>query len=644
MKNFRRHLLPFGLALCLGLELICVAAAPAGLLVSDSDQGMVLGSGPESKATKTIGQHFNSKISEHFSPIDIVHRPTTRELIIAGHTGQALLFFDMNSETVNGQLDLGLAINDMTVSADGKILYVTAGTAPGTLIQVDLDMREVKGHKQLGHHPCAPVIHAQLGVLYVADRFNHNILVLDLKTLMPLKSIPVEREPISLCLSVDGEDLYVSNHLPNMRADDGYVACQVSVIDTNNHKVGKTISLVNGATITRDIDVSPDGQYVFVGHLVARFNVPTTHLDRGWINTNGLSIISAKDHKLLYTILLDDVNRGFANPWAITVSPDSQLLSVSAAGGQELRLIDLQRMSKKVQDYAATSKSLPEHLNVHNDLSFISDFSQRLPLGGNGPRSMVQVDQHLYIAEYFSNSLSIVELDEVDHPVDVRYLALQKQVELTPERLGEQHFNDASFCFQNWLSCASCHSNDARTDGLNWDLLNDGIGNSKNAKNLLYAHFTPPSMATGIRANANVAVRAGLRYIQFTVRPEDDAKALDAYLSSLVAVPSPMLVNGELSKKALFGKKVFEQQDCTDCHHGTYFTNKRSYNIGTGLRQDAEKKFDVPMLREVWRSAPYLHDGRANTVYQLLKEHDHGESSHLSEKELTALVEYVMSL
>jgi len=67
-------------------------------------------------------------------------------------------------------------------------------------------------------------------------------------------------------------------------------------------------------------------------------------------------------------------------------------------------------------------------------------------------------------------------------------------------------------------------------DGFNWDNLNDGIGNPKNAKSLLFAHATPPSMWLGVRSNACVAVRAGIRNSLFTVRPEEDALALDEYL------------------------------------------------------------------------------------------------------------------
>jgi hypothetical protein len=29
--------------------------------------------------------------------------------------------------------------------------------------------------------------------------------------------------------------------------------------------------------------------------------------------------------------------------------------------------------------------------------------------------------------------------------------------------------------YQEWESCASCHDTDGRMDGLNWDLLNDGM-------------------------------------------------------------------------------------------------------------------------------------------------------------------------
>ena len=51
---------------------------------------------------------------------------------------------------------------------------------------------------------------------------------------------------------------------------------------------------------------------------------------------------------------------------------------------------------------------------------------------------------------------------------------------------------------------------------------------------------------------------------------------------------------------------------------------------------------DVPALNEVWRTAPYLYDGRAYTMQDMLKIHAPAET--LSESELNDLAEYVLSL
>ena len=114
---------------------------------------------------------------------------------------------------------------------------------------------------------------------------------------------------------------------------------------------------------------------------------------------------------------------------------------------------------------------------------------------------------------------------------------------VSAEGRGNMYFHDATLGFQGWQSCASCHPNDARSDGLNWDLLNDGLGNPKNTKSLLLSHYTPPCMVTGIRANAEIAVRSGIKYILFAVAPASVADDMDAYLRSLKPLPSPYLQN-----------------------------------------------------------------------------------------------------
>jgi cytochrome c peroxidase len=229
-----------------------------------------------------------------------------------------------------------------------------------------------------------------------------------------------------------------------------------------------------------------------------------------------------------------------------------------------------------------------------------------------------------------------------------RSIKLGPDKALTAVRQGEIFFHDAALCFQKWQSCSSCHPGNARVDALNWDLLNDGIGNPKNTKSLLLSHRTPPSMGLGVRATAEDAVRAGIRHIQFAVRPEEDAVAIDEYLKSLKPVPSPYLVDGKLSARAQRGKVVFESAGCTSCHGTALHTDMMKYNIGTGKLLDKGKEFDTPSLVEVWRTAPYLHDGRAKTIVDVFKKHnprdDHGETSGLTDQQLDDLAEYVLSL
>jgi hypothetical protein len=59
----------------------------------------------------------------------------------------------------------------------------------------------------------------------------------------------------------------------------------------------------------------------------------------------------------------------------------------------------------------------------------------------------------------------------------------------------------------------SCHP-DGRSDRLNWDLLNDGVGNPKNTNSMLLAHQTPPAMSEGVRLTAEAAVRSGYATIR----------------------------------------------------------------------------------------------------------------------------------
>ena len=91
-------------------------------------------------------------------------------------------------------------------------------------------------------------------------------------------------------------------------------------------------------------------------------------------------------------------------------------------------------------------------------------------------------------------------------------------------------------------------------------------------------------------------------------------------------------------------KKVFEKVGCAYCHKGPWFTDQKIHEIGTQGEYDHQNRWDTPTLIEVWRSGPWLHDGRSATMKDLLSKEKHGLRQELSEVEVDALVEYVLSL
>ena len=582
----------------------------------------------------------------YLSPESIVASRDGRTLYVAEVTGCQVTEVALTNQSVTYTWELDKEPTGIAVSPAGDKLAITMGAADSEVHVINLQTHRKIVHFRGRHTPIAPVFSPDGNLLYVCNQFNDDVTIFDIPGEKSLAEIPVVREPVAAALTPDGKTLFVANQLPAGAANGDYLGAVVSVIDTGARKVTDTIKLPNGSTSLKGICISPDGRFAYVTHTLARYQLPTTQLERGWMNTSAVTVIDAAAKKIVTTFLVDEVDLGAANPWGVAVTADGKTLCVAHAGTHELSVIDRVALHAKLDKLAAgqrvneVSATLSD---VPNDLSFLVGIRRRVKLPGNGPRGVALVGDTAYAAEYFTDSLAVVPL--TGQPTS---FALGPKVTLTPERKGEMYFHDASFCFQHWQSCATCHPGNARVDGLNWDLLNDGIGNPKNVRSMLLAHKTPPSMTFGVRETADEAVRAGFRHIQFAVVPEETAAAVDAYLKSLTPVPSPALDNGSLSDSAKRGKKVFQSAGCADCHSAPLFTNLKSYDIGTATGLDAGKPVDTPTLVECWRTAPYLHDGSAATLRDLFSrtgsKDPHSQKSELSEQDFNDLIEYVRSL
>jgi len=593
-----------------------------------------------------------AQAEDYLGPSAVLGSSDGKTLFVAYADAQQIAWLELPGGKVVRRIDVPAEPTGLTLSPDETQLIVTCAAPRSTVLVLDAVSGEVVTTMNAGHTAMSPVVGPEGKRLYVCNRFDNDVSVIDLATGQQTARVGVDREPVAAALMPDGKTLFVANHLPNTRTDvlfPGSISPVVTAIDTQTFEtVG--IELPVGCNGMRDLCLSPDGKVAYVTHLVASFERIPTQVDMGWANVNALSIIDTQQKKLISTVGLDELYMGTGNPWGVTCTADGKWVCVCHAGSHELSIVD-----------ASTLLGTLPHVYVSPVVGSVPEGSsrsaglwRRVKLPGKGPRGLAVAGSKVYVAQYFSDALAVVDIvapgattEDQDEPVGT--IALGPEPVLTVRRQGELLFNDASICFQHWQSCASCHP-DARSDALNWDLLNDGASNPKNTKSMLLAHRTPPSMAEGVRPTAEAAVRAGIEHILFTSRPEEDAAAIDEYLRSLRPIPSPKLVDGRLSPAAGRGKILFEgdRGGCHRCHPAPLYTDLLTHDVGSKSPYGFTDRFDTPTLIEVWRTAPYLHDGRYVTIGALMTEGKHGlghtRVKNLSQTDIDDLIEFVLSL
>ena len=566
----------------------------------------------------------------YFSPSDLEIDSKSHQIFIIGKTANEIRSYSVPDYTFINSTHTKLPPKAIIIS--GENILAACSHSKGKLLVINKNNLKLKSEIEVGPGACDVVASADFRKAFVANQFSNDISVVDLIKKKETKRIPVLRQPMQIELSKNGRYLFAANFLPAGRADADTVTSEITVIDLLSENPIKNIPLANGSNALRGMCISPDGKYLFVSHNLGRFQVPTTQLEQGWMNTSGLSVINAVTLKFVATVLLDEPEHGAAGSWGINCN--SEFLFVAHSGTHDFSKINYQEFIQRVESH-------PNKSSLAYDLRFLSGIRERIKINGNGPRILKSFEDKLFVANYFTDNISVVGINA---PLNTKSIQLNKDSEMDEIRLGEMYFNDAVYCFQGWQSCNGCHPDEARTDGLNWDLLNDGLGNPKNCKSMLLAHKTPPSMITGIRPSAEIAVRAGFTHIQFTNIEENRAAAVDEYLKSLQAIPSPYLIGNKLSKNAKKGKIIFERENCSYCHSGPYFTNLKKYDIGRLTGLDGQNSWDTPTLIEVWRTGPYLHDGRCATMKEVFSIEKHGIENVLSDDEIEMLSEYVLSL
>lgn len=587
-----------------------------------------------------------SESGHHQGPCAAVASPDSRTLYVACADSRQVAWIDLGTGQIVRRIDVPAEPTGLALSRDAGRLIVSCA-APASVVAVfDAETGDQVAEISAGHTAMSPVVSPDGKHVYVCNRFDNDVSVIDLEAGREVSRIAAVREPVAAAVTPDGRTLVVANHLPQLPTDGSYsgdVSPLVSLVDLGSGATSG-VGLPHGSNSVRGVCVTADGKHALVTHLLGNFEMIPFRVDTGWIDVNVVSIVDLAQHKAIGTIGLDYYDLGAANPREIICTPDGSRVYVSLSGTHEVAVIDTEDL---LGEFARrTMQPMMAVWPIY--ISLGESLWRRIALPGKGPRGMAVVGSKLHVAQYFSDTVAVVDWQESGEP-RIDSIPLGPEPELTAARRGELLFNDATICHQQWLSCASCHP-DGRTDGLNWDLQNDGVGNSKNTKSMLLAHETPPAMAVGVRESAEYAVRSGIIHILFAQRPEEEAAAIDAYLKSLRPVPSPHLVDGKLSEAAERGKELFssDRVGCHRCHPAPLYTDLKSHNVGTRNASDRGDVFDSPTLIEAWRTAPYLHDGRYTSIRELLVEGRHGlrGSRHrdLTDQQLADLVEFVLSL
>jgi cytochrome c peroxidase len=258
-----------------------------------------------------------------------------------------------------------------------------------------------------------------------------------------------------------------------------------------------------------------------------------------------------------------------------------------------------------------------------------------------------------------------------DLPISARLpkVALPVDNPLTVEgvALGERLFHEKGLSGDGTLSCVSCHQPQAAFADAG-KALSSGIGGKlgnrnsmplfnlawqdtffwdrrvKGLRNQVWHPITDP-VEMGAEKPKVLATLAASKFYAAAfesafgsagVTEERMGLALEQYLLTLVSQESryDKAARRELTltEQEQRGLELFITEydparglhgaDCFHCHGGNLFTNHQL--LDNGLDEQPPGKFRAPSLRNIARTAPYMHDGRFPTLEAVLEHYDHG--------------------
>ncbi len=597
----------------------------------------------------------------YLSPVTLALSPDGHRLYVVCEDSNTVLAVDTRSEQVVARVSVGQEPKAIAVSPDGSNLYVS-NEDEGTISEIEASTFQVRRTLRVGWGPAGLTTDRAGRVLYVANTLGNDVWLLDLATGREIKSLAGGSFPEYLALSRDGNSVYVSNLLAMLGPFDKPPVSELTVIDTRRQQIAERIMLPGVIQLRHIAEIpSRNGGYLLVPFLRPKNLNPLVQIEQGWYLTHGMAVIrpGATQASRMDEVLLDDVDRYYADGFGAAATRDGRLALVTASGANVVSLIDTAKLNQLLQHVPSGQ---PEALADRLD-SARQFVVRRLPTGRNPTAVAVGQDDHFaYIANRMDDTVSVV---------DLRKQAIAATIELggpkpiTAIRHGQRLFFDATYCFQHQMACATCHPHEGLSDGLAWSLETPELGRDVvENRTLRSISDTSPFKWNG--KNPDIETQAGPRTAMYIFRSrgftDSEVKDLATYIRSLALPTNPRLArNHNLTETQERGRRIFfrtktndgsiipPQSRCYFCHPPlTHYTARVEMNVGTTTSYDTAQTFDVPQLEGVYMRAPYLHNGEALTLEEIWTKFNpddrHGITSDMDKVQLNDLIDFLKTL
>ncbi|MBL8685617.1 MAG: hypothetical protein JNK05_40950 [Myxococcales bacterium] len=245
----------------------------------------------------------------------------------------------------------------------------------------------------------------------------------------------------------------------------------------------------------------------------------------------------------------------------------------------------------------------------------------------------------------------VLAYSQFEHAVEVRKGELETRVSIGSDPLppdvsrGRRLFYAANnpALSSGGLSCGGCHP-DGRDDGLVWFL-----ANGPRQTPTLAGRLVAPFNWTGTHRTIEGNVAQTITRLGGTGLPISDVDAIAAFVQRGIHAPSAEPPTTEPAADLVArGREVFNNAgNCASCHDpARNFTDGQPHELGGLGADERERMFDTPSLRYLRGSGPFFHDGRYQTLRELLTDARArmGTIGSLSTPDVDALEAYLLTL